>query len=391
MGTSRDTSPHPPASGGDEATIRALALGWEMSRLYAAPKARSRGPRVLPGSLPSESELRAGQRTRAGIAKIEFLIDRLLPDTSSTGKQVPSVEPLREDPGGDATRWKRLVFDLHLLLVVELRAIDMGLFHAYDLGRGLSDICRRPARIADLAQRFERHRVTELQGRLADLSTRLPDHAAAAVSATLPEWTKWVAIEPLQPQKRRAAQIRSSLTRQGTLWRALLTGEKDGRQMLGPQDFVSAALRLAGELGMLIRGLLGVYRFAVGLVALTTIAVIATAIASAGTPSVIASLGALAASLGVTRKGIDLTVREAIDELRKRIWGAELDEAIAVEILRLPYREPPTPAPTPPIKRWRWIRRRRARKVASQQSEAPIGALSVRASGPETAEPPGDN
>jgi hypothetical protein len=281
-----------------------------------------------------------------------------------------------------------LVLDLHLLVVVELRAIDMGLFHAYDLGRGLSDICRRPARIVDLAQRFERHRVTELQGRLADLSTRLPDHAAAAVSATLPEWTKWVVVEPsLYPQKRRAAQIRSSLTRQGTLWRALLTGEKDGRQMLGPQDFVSAALRLARELGGLIRGLLGVYRFAVGLVALATIAVIGTAVASAGTASVIASLGALAASLGVTRKGIDLTIREAIDELRVRIWGAELDKAVAVEILRLPYLEPPAPALSPQIQPWRWIRRRRARKVAEQLLEAQTGALSVRASGPETAEP----
>ncbi len=359
-----------------------------MSRLYGRPKPRSGTVRALPSELPSESDLRVGQQTRAGIAKVEYLISRILPDTASTGEQPPSVVPLRDDVGGDAKRWKRLVFDLHVLLVVELRAIDMGLFHAYDLGRSLSDTCRRPARMADLAERFEEHRVIAMQGRLADLSSRLPAHAAAAVAATLPQWTTWVKSKPKRPTNVRVAEIRGTLTRQGTLWRAVVTGEKDGRQMLGPSDFVSAALRLATELGGLIRGLLGVYRFAVGLVVLAAIAVIATAAASAGTASVVASLGALAASLGVTRKGIDLTIEEAIGELRSRLWGAELDAAIARAILRLPDPDalPPTPAPTVSKRRGLIVRRRAGK--AAEPHEAQIAGLSVRASGPETADPP---
>ena len=379
----------PATSGGDPSTISALALGWEMSRLYGTPKPRSGTLRVLPSELPSESELRVGQRTRAGIAKVEYLISQILHDTWSTGEQAPSVSPLRNDAGGEANRWKRLVFDLHVLLVVELRAIDMGLFHAYDLGRSLSDTCRRPVKVADLAERFEEHRVNAIQGRLADLRTRLPAHAAAAVAATLPEWTKWVVeSNPKRPTKERAAEIRGTLTRQGTLWRAVVTGEKDCRQMLDPNDFISAALRLASKLGGLIRGLLGVYRFAVGLVVLATIAVIATAAASAGTASVVASLGVLAASLGVTRKGIDLTTEEAIGELRSRLWGAELDVAVAGAILRLPDTDTVVPTPPPLVsKRRGLIIRRRADKVA-EPLEVPTAGLSVRASGPETADPP---
>jgi hypothetical protein len=36
------------------------------------------------------------------------------------------------------------------------------------------------------------------------------------------------------------------------------------------------------------------------------------------------------------RRGVALTVQDTIEELRPRLWGAELDAAVAQSILRLP-------------------------------------------------------
>jgi len=48
-------------------------------------------------------------------------------------------------------------------------------------------------------------------------------------------------------------EVRRRLHRQGKLWRELLTGEKDGRDMLGPRNYIDAGLALLADTGSLVR------------------------------------------------------------------------------------------------------------------------------------------
>ena len=65
--------------------------------------------------------------------------------------------------------------------------------------------------------------------------------------------------------------VRAALRRQSELWRALLSGDKDARQMIDPDTVVAASVRHASRLGTLIRGLAGAYLPALGLAACATL------------------------------------------------------------------------------------------------------------------------
>ena len=133
-------SPDPPSTrvvNGDPTVISALALGWEMSGLYAARKSEA-GEMKLPENLPSESDLRHRQRVDAGIAKVAVLIERVLAAPAQPSDPPPSTDALCNGPTGKRSDWEKAVYDLHIELVVALRANDMALFHAYDLGRSLA-------------------------------------------------------------------------------------------------------------------------------------------------------------------------------------------------------------------------------------------------------------
>ncbi len=154
--------------------------------------------------------------------------------------------------------------------------------------------------------------------------------------------------------------------------------------MLEPDAFVAAAIRLARRLGTIVRGLLRVYLPAVALVVVAAILVLYVILNAAGTQSVVASLGALAASLGITRKGLSVTVEGTIDEIRPRLWGAELDTAVAQSILRLPFNqlsEDPIPAGAAGRRTARAHRMRRMVLGSAVPREPP---LRVSASGPAT-------
>jgi hypothetical protein len=183
-------------------------------------------------------------------------------------------------------------------------------------------------------------------------------------------------------------EVRGALTRQGTLWRSLLTGEKDAQQMLDPEAFVAAAIRLARRLGTIIRGLLRAYLPAVALVVAAAILVLYVILSAAGTQSVVASLGALAASLGITRKGLSVTVEDTINEIRPRLWGAELDIAVAQSILRLPSNKlPEDSTPIGAAGRRRGVAHRVKRRVWGT-AIAPELPSRVSASGPAITESP---
>lgn len=328
-----------PERRGDPTVIAALALGWEMAELYAERDLSAAEP-GLPDVLPAADELAPRHRVQASVARIRALMLRVLDDPHAV--TVPSTHALGELPEGEAPAWSQTVLDFHLQLSTALRTIGRAPWHAYDLGRSLAELCRDPTDLSQLIDRLDGPNVVPVQAQLADLSTLLPPHSAAAVSATLEQWRRWTADARARENLN---DVRGALHRQGALWRALLAGDKDARQMLDPDMVIAASVRHASRLGTLMQGMAGAYLPAVGLVALVAALLVYAIVFGSGIATVIAALGALAAVLIVIRRTLTLTVGDTIEELRGGLWAAEIDGAVAQSILRLPPTAPAQPRP----------------------------------------------
>ena len=333
---------------GNVSVVAALGLGWEMADLYAAREVDGPTPE-LPETLPGIGALTPRQTVHASLLRIRTLIREALGASVADTITLPSAQILGELPEGDQPAWGQALYDLHVQLSGALRAGGDASLHAYDVGRSLAQVCQNPSDLSELMDRLEAGRVIPIQGRLADLSTLLPAHSAAAVSATLEQWRRWTADARARENM---TDVRAALTRQAELWRALLSGDKDARQMIDPDTVVAASVRHASRLGTLIRGLAGAYLPALGLAAAATLLLVSAILFHNGIATVVGALGAVAATLIVLRRVVSLTVGTTIDELRADLWSSELDSAIAQSILRLPPSAPPAPrerlTPPPP-------------------------------------------
>lgn len=336
--------------GGDPVVVAALALGWEMADLYAAREVDGPTPE-LPERLPGIGGLTHRQTVHATLLRIRTLIRQALGPAVADTITLPSAQILGELPEGDQPAWGQALYELHVHISGALRASGDAPLHAYDAGRSLAEVCARPKDLSELIDRLQDGSVLPIQGRLADLATQLPAHSAAAVSATLEQWRRWTAEARARENM---TEVRAALTRQAELWRALLSGDKDARQMIDPDTVVAASVRHASRLGTLIRGLAGAYLPALGLAAVATLLLVYAILFHNGIATVVGALGAVAATLIVLRRVVSLTVGNTIDELREDLWSAELDSAVAQSILRLPpsAATPPRPrltlAPKPP-------------------------------------------
>ncbi len=318
--------------------LASLELGWELADLYAGSEAASLEP-APPTTLPRLDELSAAQRGQAGITKVGALIGRALgkgPDLEPLRRALAGgsdLDPLRRIEATDQPAWRPAVYQLHLQLVASLESRGRALSDAYEVGRSLADLSRDPQDLSSLIDRLEPHRLLPIEGRLADLSSKLPAHAGAAVAATLEQWRQWT----IDARARENLDgVRGALSRQRALWRALLSSEKEAREMLDPDTLVAASVRHASRLATMIRGLIGAYLPALVALGVAVFLVLYVIIDRTGIATVIAALGALTATMIAIRHGLGLTVQATIQELRAPLWAAELDAAVAQSILRLP-------------------------------------------------------
>jgi hypothetical protein len=317
----------------------ALELGWELADLYAgAPPTPVSAE--LPATLPGAADLAPGQRRAVAIATVATLITRTLGDgergpTTPDSKAVagPTTAGLEAVADGDASAWRRGIYDLHLELLASLGGRGAGLARGYELGRSLADTARAPHDLGVLIDRLDPARLLPIEAALADLGSEFPPHAAAAVAATIEQWKRWAEVARARENM---DLVRGALARQRALWRALLSGEKDARQMLDPDAMVAASVRHASRLGTMARGVAGAHLPVMAPLAVAAFLVLYTIIDRAGIATVVAALGALAATLIAIRKWLVLTVEDTLGQVRPRLWGAELNAAVGQAILRLP-------------------------------------------------------
>jgi hypothetical protein len=331
----------PADADGDPLVSRALVLGWQMARLHRTAVRMGTTGVSSEGKLPGLSRLSGGQRTEIGIAEVHAGLHLLGPRFEAAGLPTPSADDVNEAfHGTSSDALKEAVYCLHICILGRLAAADARLGKAYGLGRALSDTCAVETR-AEAIEEFADGRAMQLREWLQDLESALPPHSARAVHLSMDRWVAWADMAAASPAPAAATtdeddDIQRALERQGRLWLALLSAQKSGTDMLEVRNYIDAADRLVTHAKTIIAGLLKRYRGSVaGAVAVFLVGVV-IALASDEGGHVVAGIGVAAAALGVTWKGIGSQLGGLADDLRRPLWGAELDEAIAEAIDEVP-------------------------------------------------------
>jgi len=315
----------------------AIALGWylaalahpgDVTRTAAAARGDLAGP-VAPSSTSVLAFLRC--HVEVAYARLEGVVERArlsLPDLKQLGECI--------DASKDADR-RSVAAELDGGVLAVLSAVDFRLSKAYALGRGLLNVTSRPSTDPTLVEHLSAERVAPIVADIDDLSSALPPHVGHSVRASLVEWR--ASIREGSPVTPETPKTWLCLARQGELWRALLTGEKQGLHMLEIEDYVDAAERLARRMRTIALRLVKRFPEAVAVVLVLFAAGIALIAFTDSEVAVIAGAGSILASLGLTWRGVGRSLGGLAGKLERPLWGAELDASITQAITLLEREE----------------------------------------------------
>jgi hypothetical protein len=262
-----------------------------------------------------------------------------------------------------------------LRLLIAVTAVDYRLGKAYGLGRALADTCASADR--DLGERkkaLEHHlqpaRAAVLVGWLDDLKTVLPAHAAQGVIEALGRWVRWARASDMSTfDDQTVKETARALHRCGQRWRALLSGEKNAKDLLETNDYVSASRGVLTRAGAIARSL--AWQLAIPLAG-------AVALVSAGltlmfldnsTAQVLVGLGTVAGGLGITWRSTATSLGRVSLDLGRPLWEAELDVAVGNRLTPTPQRDY-----VAGLERHRGRVRRALRELRTPDPDAPRGA-----------------
>jgi len=307
----------------------ALALGWHMVELDDCASGGYAPGRTHDG-LPRLESLTVRQRTELLVEELTAGIHRLGGSFAAAGRDSVSTTAMRAAVRQDGeAALQRAIAELHVDLLLALRATEPTLGKAYRLGHALAETCLSPEDRGSLDDAFGPG-VVITKELLADLSSSLPPHAARAALLSLRSWESWAADpmidgNPLDWMLHGPA-VRACLRREGQLWHALLTGEKQGEDMLDTHDYLGAADRLVSSSLRAARVVLRRLWWLVAFIALAAAAVVYVLLKD---KEVIGAVVAVLAAVGLTGAGVRAQLTRLARPLEKSLWGAELDQAIA--------------------------------------------------------------
>jgi hypothetical protein len=354
----------------------AFALGWHMSQLYE----KQTRAKDAPADLPGLGSLTTTQRIAILIDQVEVGVHALSDPITRSGLDVDDLTKLKDLRQTQLS--KDPVMTTHVQLLGDLTAADPRLGKAYGLGRALADSCRQPSDLKTLKDELDPHRLANLLRWLDDLETAFPPHAASSVGKSLARWRDALYPSPhassppdqggwkglvaslkrvfangsagdsgatvsagggaeatteqmeftapgVDPQK----AVRA-LRRQGELWRALLSGEKQGADMLEIDNYLDAAKELLSRArGLVLRAIAKMPVLSALVVALLAAGVSLLVLGSSS--QLVGGVTSILVALGLTWKGLGGTLGQLARNLERPLWGAVLDDAIADAITLL--------------------------------------------------------
>ena len=314
----------------------ALALGWYLAAL-SHPGAVVKSAAAARGDLAGLAALTEGQVVEYCASQVEVACARLRDLVEKSGLALPELTDLRASLATDGRQAAAEHVDACVIAV--LGAADFKLGKAYGVGRGLLNLTTRPREHATIAHHLTEDRLAPLSAAIDDLSSVLEPHAGHSVRASIHEWH--ISIETHSHVVRERDEAWLALARQGELWRALLSGEKSGLDMLEIEDYLDAADRLSLRLRTVARHLVRKFPGLVATALLLFVAGIVLAVVfrdSAG--AVVAGAGTILASVGLTFRATGRALGGLAAKLEQPLWGAELDVAITQAITLLEREDP---------------------------------------------------
>jgi hypothetical protein len=357
-----------------------------MARLFAGQLSSNAEPK-LDEDLPGLSGLRAASLVELGLAQADVALSGL-ETFLGAGVSLPTTEAVRaqvvvDPPDNEAIR--KAILALHIALLVGLTGADYRLGKAYGLGRALADTAASAhgedaVRREALAHSLEPHRALVLVGWLDDLKTVLPAHSGQAVADSLQRWVRWgegVELGTLGPKPvNDAARV---LHRCGQRWRALLSGEKQAKDVLEIADYVSVARGTLTRTAAIARSLAWRLKAPLTVAAALVGVGIWLIFKNDSTAQVLAGLGTVAGGLGITWRGAAASLGRLSLNVGKPLWGAEIDVVVGNRLTPPPQRDYIS-GDVRPTSRWR----RAWRELATPDRDAPRGAPQTQRDSPHT-------
>jgi hypothetical protein len=266
------------------------------------------------------------------------------------------LQKIDEAAASDESNFCSLIAEIHQVMLESLTVADYRLGKSYGLGRALAETTIIPCAIASgrglgghrskkqlgeafqagLLGELESGRVFTLQAWLLDLRDWFPDHAADAVATTLGGWSLW-AFRPTigkltfdWDDDRAREGLERALRRQGDMWRGLLSGEKDPRNIVAANFYFAAMASVVRKMARLALQFLGT---AIGLVLFLAVVVAILALYFSSTThsntGTLAAVVGLLSALGITTGSIGASVQKAWSKAEDPLWEAEVSAAVA--------------------------------------------------------------
>lgn len=284
--------------------------------------------------MPGLASLSPLERTHVLVDELGAGAHKLGPKCAAAGIALAKMDTVREAlgrTGGTVETLRELIAGVHVELQRSLVAADFRLGKAYRLGRELADTALWVESADDFDSAFGA-RTVALKDSLADLASSFPTHASRAVVLSLRAWEAWAADPQLDGEalewSTQGSGVRSALRRQAELWRALLSSEKRGRDMLALGDYLHATNRLAAAaVSTAWRVLRPVWWLILVLIGLLGGGIALLAVSDTF-GKILGAFIAVAGALGVTGAGARARLGRAAQPLQASLLGAELDLAI---------------------------------------------------------------
>jgi hypothetical protein len=319
----------------DTQVADAIALGWYLAAL-AHPGQVTETAAATRGRAAGLAALTEGQMVDFCLSHVRVAFARLRDLVDQAGLALPDadLEELgqRVDSEQEEARRKAVV-KVDSKTLAALSAADFRLGKAYGVGAALMNLTTRPLPSATLREHLTEAGIAPVLAAIDDLSSALPPHAGHSVRESVREWQK--SVETGSRVVPEAPETWLQLARQGELWRAVLSGEKRGLDLLEIEDYVDAADRLADRMGTMALRVVRRFRLAFGLVALVFVAGVVLLLLTDSAAAIVAGAGAVLASLGFTWRGAGRSLGGLAAKLERPLWGAELDTAITQAITLL--------------------------------------------------------
>lgn len=389
---------------------RAVALGWQMAELYhdaqaqpmeepdpdevEAPPVNGQLPQPQPGvnDLPGVGGLHPEEKQYLRVAQLLHGL-AFLASATEDDELKRLHDEVRE--GFENGLMPVDLRQLHVELLSALTVADFRLGKAFSLGRALRETTGRHQAVEELEHHLGDQHLTKLTAWCADLKSALPAHAGQAVADSLRRWQSWGRQRPWTGTVGRPDFDRR-LDRQGERWRAILTGEKNARDLLTVGTYIEAGEQLLSDASNLAVGFMKRFWIPVVVAAGLVFGGLAAIIVLGGN-GVIGGLASILTGLGISWKTTTPTLSKVGEGLSGPLWEAELDAAITVAVTDpmvpntsavppsadqpVPVKRATDPRTTRKAAREIWKRLDRASKTRALTGRDPLARLGYRLSG----------